>query len=90
MELITCELGEVVNLSMLGLRVVSTQLKVGEGHSIVLKGFDTTAGPLEAVVIWTKDGEAGLRFTQAAKTVRKTLSDLAMLARERRSFPTTG
>jgi hypothetical protein len=86
-ELIQCELGEVLNVSLAGARIRTAQrLKAGAPRIIAIRGFDLTAGPIHAQVVWCKDGEAGLRFLKASPPVRKILSDLAMMARERKHW----
>jgi hypothetical protein len=86
-ELITCELGEVIDLSLAGFCVRTARaMKIGDVHVLAIQGFDQVAGPLQTTVVWCDQGKIGLRITKAAKTARKVVSDIAMMARDRRAF----
>lgn len=86
-ELITCELGTVINLSMTGARIrIAAPVEAGQQYYITIDGLDLRAGPIHTEIVWCRNGEAGVRFIKANPPVRKTLSDLAMMARERGTF----
>ena len=90
-EMMSSSVGQVLDLSRSGMRVVGRRLEPGSTHVVRITCFDTAVGPIDARVVWTRKvgmfkWESGLEFLGVDDATSDALARAAMVSRNQRTM----
>jgi hypothetical protein len=90
-EMMKSSVGEVLDLSRSGMRVLGRHLAPHSKHVVRITCFGTAVGPIDAQVVWTRKvgifkWESGLQFTSVDDATSDALARAALVSRNQRTM----